>query len=67
MDALEMCARDLCNVLQESQKLQEENERLQNKLDIAVKALKFISSQSYGKDMYDCAKGTLKQLEELEK
>lgn len=32
MDALEMCARDLCNVLQESQKLEQENEDLKNKI-----------------------------------
>lgn len=44
----------------------EEYEKLKKKLDIAVKGLKTISSQCYGKDMYDCAKGTLKLLEELE-
>lgn len=42
-------------------------EELEKKLNIALKGLKFISSQIYGKDMYDCAKETLKQLEELDK
>lgn len=44
----------------------EENEKLKEQLEIAVNGLKFIFSQSYGKDMYDCAKGTLKQLEMLQ-
>lgn len=42
-------------------------EKLKKQLELATRGLLFISSQCYGKDMYDCAKGTLKQLEELEK
>lgn len=41
-------------------------ERLERQLKIAVRGLSFIVAQSYGKDMWDCAKDTLKQIEELE-
>lgn len=45
----------------------EEYEKLKKKLELSTRGLLFISSQCYGKDMYDCAKGTLKLLEELDK
>lgn len=42
-------------------------ERLEKQLAIALRGLNFIIAQSYGKDMWDCAKDTLKQIKELEK
>lgn len=42
-------------------------EKLTKQLEIAKRGLAFIVAQSYGKDMWDCAKGTLKKIEELEK
>lgn len=42
-------------------------ERTKKQLEIAKRGLNFIVAQSYGKDMWDCAKGTLKQIEELDK
>ena len=44
-----------------------ELERVKKQLEMAKRGLNFIVAQSYGKDMWDCAKGTLKQIEELEK
>ena len=45
----------------------EKIEQLTKQLEIAKKGLAFIVAQSYGKDMWDCAKGTLEQIKELEK
>lgn len=45
----------------------EKLEKTKKQLEIAKRGLNFIVAQSYGKDMWDCAKGTLKQIEELEK
>ena len=45
----------------------EELERTKKQLEIAKRGLNFIVAQSYGKDMWDCAKGTLKQIKELDK
>lgn len=41
--------------------------KVKKQLEIAKRGLNFIVAQSYGKDMWDCAKGTLKQIEELDK
>lgn len=62
----EMPSYELWKAVHEQWKvLLKENTKLKEQLKIALRGLNFIVAQSNGKDMFDCAKGTLKQIDEV--